>query len=124
MFKPSTDLGILFIRVASGLMMIFPHGWSKLANFTTKLNTFPDPLGISSQASLTATVGTEFFCQILVILGIKTRWVALPLFFTMIVAAFMVHGNDPWMRKEKAVLYAVIYLGLFLSGGGKYSVKE
>ena len=122
--KTSTDLGILVIRVLTSLLMIFPHGWSKLVNFSAKLNTFPDPLGISSQASLSATVFTEFFLSFAIILGVKTRWASLALCFTMIIAAFVVHGEDPWMRKEKAVLYAVIYLGLFFSGGGKYSIKD
>jgi putative oxidoreductase len=124
MNKLGSDLGILFLRVASGLMMIFPHGWSKLVNFGTKMNAFPDPLGIGSQASLTGAVFTEFFCQILIILGIKTRWASLPLLFTMLVAAFIVHGQDPWMRQEKAVLYAVVYLTLFITNGGKFSIKN
>ncbi len=122
--KVSLDFGILVLRILTSLLMIFPHGWSKLANFTTKLNTFPDPLGISSQASLTATVFTEFFLSIFILLGIKTRWSALPLLFTMLVAAFIVHGNDPWMRQEKAVLFGVVYLSLFFTGGGKFSIKE
>ncbi len=122
--KVSTDLGLLVIRTLTSLLMIFPHGWSKLASFTTKMNSFPDPLGISSQASLSSAVFTEFFCSIAIILGLKTRWAALALCFTMLVAAFIVHGNDPWMRKEKAVLFAVVYFGLFISGGGKYSVKD
>lgn len=122
--KTSSDLGILVIRVLTSVLMIFPHGWSKLINFSSKLNTFPDPLGISSPLSLSATVFTEVFCSAAIIVGIKTRWAALALFFTMIVAAFVVHGQDPWMRKEKALLYAVVYLGLFFSGGGRYSVKD
>lgn len=124
MEKLTADLGILFLRVASGLMMIFPHGWGKLVGFSARMNTFPDPLGIGSTASLTGTVFTEFFCQILIILGIKTRWAAVPLLFTMLVAAFMVHGDDPWMRKEKAVLYGVIYITLFITNGGKFAVKN
>ena len=104
--------------------MIFPHGWSKLVNFGAKMGGFPDPLGIGSTASLTGAVFTEFFCQILIILGIKTRWASLPLLFTMLVATFMVHGQDPWKIKEKAALYAVIYLTLFITNGGKFSVKN
>ncbi len=122
--RVSLDFGVLVLRVTTSLLMMFPHGWSKLASFTTKLNTFPDPLGISSQVSLTATVFTEFFLSIFIILGIKTRWAALPLLFTMLVAAFIVHGNDPWARQEKAVLFSVVYLSLFFTGGGKFSLKD
>jgi uncharacterized membrane protein YphA (DoxX/SURF4 family) len=41
----------------------------------------------------------------------------------MLVVAFMVHA-DPWKVKEKAVLFAVCYLVMIFTGGGKYSIKE
>ncbi len=117
------DFGLLFLRVSSGLMMI-PHGWAKLSGFTTKMSSFPDPLGISSQASLTGTVFAEFFCAILLVLGIKTKWVTIPLIFTMLVAAFVVHASDPWNKKEFPLLYAAIFAALTMTGGGKFSIKE
>jgi len=120
----SKDFGILVLRVFSGLLMIFPHGWSKLMGFTDKMNTFPDPLGISSQLSLTGAVFSEVICALMIILGIKTRFFATPLFFTMIVAAFVVHANDPWGVKEKAIVFGVTYLVLMITGGGKFSVRD
>lgn len=120
----SKDLGILFIRVMVGLLMIFPHGYVKIVNFTSRLETFPDPLGVSSPVSLILTVFSEVICSLMIILGIKTRYFATPLFITMIVAAFLVHGSDPWKVKEKAVLFAIVYGFLIITGGGKYSVRD
>ncbi|OIQ18999.1 MAG: hypothetical protein BM556_06865 [Bacteriovorax sp. MedPE-SWde] len=120
----TVDLGVLVLRIGVGLMMIFPHGWGKLVGFGSRMSTFPDPLGIGSTASLTGTVFTEVFCQVLIILGIKTRLASIPVIFTMIVAAFMVHGQDPWKVKEKAVLYGLVYVVLFITNGGKFSVKN
>ena len=120
----SKDLGILVLRIFSGLLMIFPHGWSKLMGFADNMNTFPDPLGITSQLSLTSAVFSEVICSLMIILGIKTRIFATPLFFTMMVAAFVVHANDPWAVKEKAIVFGVTYLVLIISGGGKFSVRD
>jgi putative oxidoreductase len=39
------------------------------------------------------------------------------------VAAFVIHGGDPWKKKEFALLYAVPFLTLILTGGGRYSLE-
>ncbi len=118
------DLGILVLRVGVSLMMIFPHGLGKLLSFSDKMDVFPDPLGISSPVSMAGAVFSEVICSLMIILGIKTRWFATPALFTMLVAAFVVHANDPWNIKEKALLYALMYLVLIFTGGGKYSVRD
>ena len=41
---------------------------------------------------------------------------------TMLVAAFYAHANDPFGTKEKPLLFALVYFGLFVFGSGKYSV--
>lgn len=120
----SKDLGLLTLRFFVGMMMIFPHGWVKAANFMQRMDTFPDPLGIGSTLSLTGTVFTEVVCSIMIILGIKTRLFSAPLLFTMLVAGFIVHANDPWKVKEKAILFGVTYLVLMITGGGKFSVRD
>lgn len=118
------DAGILLLRIFAGMLMIFPHGYAKVANFTGLMTKFPDPLGLGSFISLTGAVFTEVVCSLLIILGVKTRWFSVPALFTMIIAAFVVHANDPWKIKEKAVLFAVMYIVLIFTGGGKYSVRD
>jgi len=56
-FAPS--LGLLFLRVAIGGMMIAGHGWAKLTGFGDMASSFPDPLGIGSELSLAAAVGAD-----------------------------------------------------------------
>ncbi|MBD66644.1 MAG: DoxX family protein [Halobacteriovoraceae bacterium] len=120
----TVDLGLLVFRVAVGLMMIFPHGISKAFNFGKYMDTFADPLGMGSFLSLCATIFAELICSFLIILGVKTRWFASVLLFTMLVAGFVVHASDPWNVKEKAILFAVCYLTLVITGGGKFSVRD
>jgi putative oxidoreductase len=40
----------------------------------------------------------------------------------MFVAAFISHGEDPFRRKETALLYLLFYLVLLIIGSRKYSV--
>lgn len=123
LFKPSADLGIVFLRFSIGLMMCFGHGYPKLLKLLSGNFQFLDPLGISPQLSLGIAVFAEFFCSGLLILGVKTRFVVLPLIGTMAIAVSVVHFSDPWSVKEMAVLYLISYLTLFCTGGGKYVIS-
>ncbi|MFZ6002086.1 MAG: DoxX family protein [Bacteroidota bacterium] len=120
--KPlSLDLGLLFFRVVVGLMML-PHGWPKLANFTERMEKFSDPLGIGTTASLAGAVFAEFFCSLFLVLGLFTRAALVPLIFTFVVITFVVHGADPVGDKETPLLFLVSYIVLFLTGPGRFSV--
>ena len=119
---PLSSLGLLILRVLVGGFMLFAHGWPKLAGFSAKSGGFPDPLGIGSAPSLTLAVFAEVVCALALMLGIFTRAAAVPLLITMLVAAFLVHGSDPFQKKEFALLYAIPFLALILTGAGKHSL--
>ena len=42
----------------------------------------------------------------------------------MLVAIFIIHGDDPWKKQEFATLYLIPYIALAFSGGGRYSVDR
>lgn len=122
--KPlSLDLGLLVTRLALAVFML-PHGYSKLAHFTERMDNFSDPLGIGHTPSLTLAVFAEFFCSILLGLGLFTRFALVPLIVAMATAAFVVHAGDPFGDKEKALLYLVPYIGLFFTGPGGLSLDR
>lgn len=102
--------------------MIMTHGWPKIAEFSSRLETFRDPIGLGPAISLQAAIFAEFFCAVLLALGFMTRISLIPLIFTMSVIAFIVHAEDPFSGKEKALLFLLIFLVQFLLGPGKYSV--
>jgi len=103
--------------------MMIPHGYSKFMGlFEPGEISFADPIGIGPELSLYLTIFAELLCAFFVVVGFKTRWASIPLIITMMVAAFITHGNDPWSRKEFALLYLVGYFVIFLLDSGKYSV--
>jgi putative oxidoreductase len=83
---------------------------------------FGDPLGIGTRPSLVLAIVAEVGCSLLILLGLFTRFATLPLLFTMLVAAFIVHAADPLGKKELALLYALLFATLFFTGPGKYSI--
>lgn len=120
----ATDLGLLFLRLASGGMMAYSHGWGKLQKMLGGDMSFADPIGMGEEASLVLTLFAEFVCGILVALGLFTRAALIPLIITMVVAVFVIHADDPFSKQEFGLLYLVPYLTLFFAGPGKLSLDK
>lgn len=119
------DFSILLIRATSGAFMLFAHGLPKLNRLISGGEIkFSDPLGIGSISSLSLTVFAEFFCSAFLIIGIFTRPALIVLIITMSVAGFIHHAPDPFIQKEKAFLFLLIFVALFLFGSGKYSLQN
>ena len=116
------SFGLLLLRVSVGGMMLLGHGWGKLTSFAERSSSFPDPLGIGSSLSMALATGAEVFCALAVIVGFATRWAAVPLMATMLVAALIIHGDDPWAKQEFALLYFFPFATLLLTGAGRYSL--
>lgn len=101
------------------------HGVPKLMKlFSDAEIKFADPFGFGAVPSLLLAVFAEFFCSILIILGLGTRLATIPLLITMLVAAFHAHANDPFGSKEKPLLFALLYFLFLVFGGGKYSFDQ
>ena len=103
--------------------MLIKHGLPKLQKILNGDLGFPDPLGIGSTLSLYLATFGEFICAILLILGLKTRWAAIPYAITMLVAAYH-HwdGDDGWSRIANPLHYMVAAIALYLAGAGRFSM--
>ena len=123
-YSKNIDLSLLILRIAGGALML-THGISKIAPlFGTDPIQFPDPIGLGATTSLALTVFAEVFCAALLILGLATRFAAIPLLITMLVAVFVVHIADPFANQELPLLYASIYLVILIAGAGKFSIDN
>jgi putative oxidoreductase len=120
----STDLALLILRLWSGALMIGLHGWRKVTNFSTIAEKFADPLGIGSTASLALVVFSEVICAALIMAGVFTRAAALVLAINMAMAFSIGHGRKlvGTGNGELPFLFLGIFVALFFSGAGKFSV--
>ena len=71
------------------------HGYPKLMKVIEGDFGFADPIGLGPAFSLILVVFAEFVCAIALIIGFKVRLASIPLLITMLVAAFIIHGDDP-----------------------------
>jgi putative oxidoreductase len=118
----SIDAGLLILRLCCALMLL--HGWPKFIDFKENSGDWPDPFHVGTTVSYALTVFAELFCSVFVVLGLFTRIALVPLIICLIVIVFNVHGGDPLEDKEHGLLYLLIYLSLFLTGPGKYSLDS
>ncbi len=117
------NIGLAFLRIGASAL-ILTHGIPKFQKLLSGNFEFGDPLGLGSSPSLFLAIIGEFICPILVIIGFKTRWAAVPTAITMAVAAFIAHASDPFNVKEKALLFLTLFVTIILLGPGKFSVDK
>ncbi|MGB5666586.1 MAG: DoxX family protein [Maribacter sp.] len=121
--KLQTNIGLALLRILPSVMLL-THGLPKFQKLISGNFEFGDPIGIGATPSLFLAVIGEFICPILVIIGFKTRWVAIPPAITMLVAALIVHADDPFGTKEKALMFLVFFVSIILLGPGKFSIDK
>lgn len=117
-----SDIVILVTRIFVGFAML-SHGFPKLQQlFSGEEIQFYSFLWLSPKSTLILAVFAEFVCSIFIILGLFTRFALFFLLITMAVAGLLVHGADPFAKREMSLLYLSVYMLLFAFGPGRYSV--
>ena len=120
--RGNVDLGLLLLRAGFGLTLAFGHGIGKLINPQKFLGSvtrhgFPLPEVMAPIAAL-----SEFVGGILLAIGLATRPAAVFVIATMLGAAFVAHGGDPFSKQESALAYALAALVVLVAGPGRYSL--
>ena len=123
LYPRTVNFSLLFLRVIIGSMML-THGYGKFLRLLQGNFKFSDPLGIGSELSFVLVVFAEFFGSIALIFGFWTRINAFILSFTMFVAAFIRHADDPFSKQEKSLMFLAVFLVLMFLGGGKHSIDD
>lgn len=116
-----TDMATLLLRIFFGGMFVY-FGYGKIEMYDAILPNFGDIIGIGAELSFHLVIFAEFFCGLLVLLGLVTRFSVVPIFITMIVAYFVAHGNDAFNDKMPAFIFMVLCIPVFILGSGKYSI--
>lgn len=112
---------LLIARIVFGLLFL-DHGITKWIAFEQIEMSFPDPLGVGSGLSLMLVIFAEVFCSIGFILGLLFRLCLIPMIFSMCVAFFVIHAGDAMSVKEPALMYLTLFVLMFASGAGYFSL--
>jgi putative oxidoreductase len=119
----AVSLATLVLRLGFGILMI-SHGFDKLQHFKDFSAGFADPFHIGSRISLSLVIFAEFFCACLVVLGLFTRIVCIPLIISCLVALVYAHKTQVFGAGEKASLYLIGFIAIAFIGPGKISMDK
>ena len=115
------SLVLLLARVIFGFLFL-SHGIAKLHAYANAPELFLDPIGLGSTLSLWLVLFAEILCTTGFILGALFRLCLIPMIFTMCIALFVIHANDPLGVKELSMMYLAIFALLYITGPGRYSI--
>jgi putative oxidoreductase len=125
----SPQWGLAVLRIIAGLVF-FMHGWQKVTMFGLEGFTgFLTQLGVPA-AGLAAVVviAVELLGGLAMMLGLGTRWVAIPLAVDMLVAMLLVHLPNGFFVSEGGYELVLLLFGaavtLFLSGSGAFALDN
>ncbi len=115
------NIAMLILRVGAGILFA-SHGYTKLIHFQERSAKFMNFLGMGSTTSLVLVIFAEFFCSILVILGLFTRIALIPILITLLVIIIKAHPYEFFGKGELPTLFFLVFLTLFMVGPGKASI--
>jgi putative oxidoreductase len=117
------NTAMLLLRIVAGGLLL-KHGYDKMVHFEETASHMMNLFGIGQKATTALVIFAEFFCSLLVILGLFTRLAAIPIIITMAVALFKAHNGDFFGAGQAAALYLICFVVLLLVGAGKVSVDS
>lgn len=117
------NFALALLRIGTSVLLL-THGIPKIQILFSDTVSFPDPLGIGAIFSLILVLIAEVLAPVFIIIGYRTKIASLFPIIMMTVALLMVHFNDPFGKKEKAVFYLLAFIVVFLAGPGKYSIDK
>ena len=120
------DFGLLVLRLFMGVTFMIYAG-KKIGGFDGYVTFFSDKLDLPLPLlNLYLVIGIEGIGGLLLILGLFTRAITIPLITTMIVAFFLVNLEKGFAASnfgiEVPLAYISILILLFSFGPGKFSI--
>lgn len=100
--RPVDGVPPLLLRLIVAPVMI-EAGWKKLVGFENTVRWFDRSLGLPLPEVMAAlATSAELVGGVLLLIGLGTRFVAVPLMVTMVVAAVSVHLQNGWLAISDA----------------------
>jgi putative oxidoreductase len=131
----AADAGLLAIRLGIGTFMLVLRGWSKITGgpeFWAQIGKSMELVGITFAPAAWGFLASfaESGCSVLLILGVLFRPAAAMLAFTMLIAGsyhLSLPAGDPnggWNSASHALELGCVYVGLLLTGPGRFTVAR
>jgi putative oxidoreductase len=120
----SFGIGLLLLRLGTGLILFLKHGLEKLTGYSTMVQHFPDPLHVGAHFGLAFALLSDGICSVLVVLGLATRPAAAWILINLLTAFFFVHHAAFFSQShvELVALFITVFAAIVFTGPGYLSV--
>lgn len=121
--------GLTVLRIMTGLIFLV-HGWQKITMFgVAGFSGFLSQVGVpAASVAAVVVIAVELLGGLALILGLGTRYVAIPLAIDMLVALLAVHLPAGFFVDAGGYEFVLLLLGaslaLFFSGGGALALDR
>lgn len=121
--EQAQDIGLLFLRVSSGLFLLWVHGLPKLLNFNAQLQQIEDPFHLGAHLTLCLAIFAEVLCPLLIVGGVLARLACLPILFVLLVALLVVHPQWSVAEGQFGWLLLILFATVFIAGPGRLALN-
>jgi len=126
-----SDLGsckanyIMFLfRVLVSIELIVVHGFKKLGIGTDTAEIVANPFGLPYLLNEFLAITANVICPLFIIVGFATRFACIPIVVVTLTGYFFVHATGTLMERDIPFMYAMAFLLIAFTGGGRYSVDN
>lgn len=121
--------GLTVLRILTGIIFLM-HAWQKITMFgLAGFTGFLTSLGVPAASFMAMVViALELLGGIALVLGLGTRYVTLPLAFSMLVALFTAHLPSGFFASDGGYELVLLLMGvcvaLFFTGSGAFALDN
>ncbi len=119
----SLDSALLYLRIVVGGMLLF-HNVGKMQNYNEVISTYNNLDNIAAPAWFVIFAFVECITAIMIIIGWQVRFAASLLILGTIIALALYFPHSSIMNLELNGIYVFLYIYIFISGGGLYSLDS
>ena len=117
----AVNTALFILRVGIGILLL-NHGYQKLSHFANTVKMMPTLPLLSGEMEASLIIFSEFFCSVLVIVGLLTRLACIPILIGFGVVLFKVHHLDFLNSGQLASLFTLAFIAVLIIGPGKGSI--
>ncbi|MDE1178996.1 DoxX family protein [Paraburkholderia sp.] len=118
----SVDIGLLYLRVSASLLVLAVHGLPKAMHYASQAAAIEDPFHLGKTLSMVFAIFAEVVCPPLMILGIFTRFAALPILMVTVIALTVVHRDWSLADGQFAWMLLILFGTIAIAGPGRIRV--
>lgn len=122
--SPLNNWALLGFRILLSIELFRVHGLKKFKANDGKPEVVPDPLHLPPKLNALVATFSDTIAPILVVAGVATRLVVLPVIGVTAIGYFVVHRKDKMEIRDVPYMYTLCFLFLLCIGAGNISIDH